>query len=145
MAGTLWLRMRRAAAAGALVIGVVWILGACAADPSTATWEVARGEQLTADTSEFTAIVSRVGCSSGVQGEPQTPEIEFTDSEIQITFTIAPRIDGGTCEGTLGVPVDIDLGEPIGDRSLVDGECHPGSTAWSTAFCLEEGVRYSPK
>ena len=88
--------------------------------------------------------MTRVGCSGGVQGDPQTPKIEFTESEIQITFRIEPRIDDGTCQGTPGVPFQVDLSEPIGGRTIVDGECHPGSTAWATSFCLEEGVRYGP-
>lgn len=90
------------------------------------------------------AIVSRIGCGSGVVGEPETPEIKYTKSEVLITFRISPRIANGTCEGTIGVPYEVKLSEPVGNRSLVDGECHPGSTAWATSFCLDEGVKFSP-
>ncbi len=121
-------------------------LTACGEDSaSTATWVVDPDEQMTSETTGFAAVVSRVGCSSGVQGKPDAPEIEYTETEVRITFRISPRIDNGTCQGTPGVPYDVELGEPLGDRSLVDGECHPGSTAWATAFCLEEGVRYAPE
>lgn len=44
--------------------------------------------------------------------------------------------------GLQGVPYHVELDEPLGDRSLVDGECHSGSTAWATAFCQNDGVRY---
>ena len=49
---------------------------------------------MTPATTGFTAIVSRIGCSSGVQGEPAIPEIEYTDTELRIS----PHIDNGTCE-----------------------------------------------
>ena len=99
---------------------------------------------MTSATTGFTVVVTRVGCSSGVDGEPYVPAIEYTESEVRITFRIGPRIDNGTCLGTLGVPYEVELNEPLGDRSLVDGECQPGGTAWATVFCLEEGVRYAP-
>ena len=103
------------------------------------------GDQLTASTTTFSAIVTRTGCSSGEQGQPETPAIEYTETQVRITFRIRPAIDRGTCEGVPGVPYEVTLSEPIGDRSLVDGECQPGSEAWATAFCMEEGVRYSPE
>ena len=89
------------------------------------------------------AIVTRTGCSSGEQGKPEEPEIEYTQTEVRITFRISPEINDGNCIGTPGVPYEVKLSEPLGNRSLADGECHPGSTAWATAFCLNEGVRYS--
>jgi hypothetical protein len=111
-------------------------------DSNPATWVVAPNERVTGGTTEFTAIVTRTGCSSGVQGEPRSPDVEYAESEVRVTFRISPRIDSGTCEGTPGVAYEVELDEPLGDRSLVDGECRPGSTAWATAFCLDEGVRY---
>lgn len=129
----------------AVVVGLGLLAWCSVEDTSSATWVVGPDQQLTGETTRFTAVVSRVGCSSGVQGEPQAPEISYTESEVQITFRISPRIDNGTCRGTAGVPFEVELSEPLGDRSLVDGECRPGSAAWATAFCLEEGVRYRPE
>ena len=34
---------------------------------------------------------------------------------------------------------------PLGAADFFDSECHPGSDAWATAYCLKEGVRYSPE
>lgn len=110
---------------------------------SAATWVVDPNEQVTSATTNFMVVVTRVGCGSGVDGEPEAPVVEYSESEVRVTFQISPRIDSGTCEGTLGVPYEVALTEPLGDRPIVDGECHPGSTAWATAFCLDEGVRYS--
>jgi hypothetical protein len=140
-------RWPRSAIASVSLLAVAGALTSCgeSSDSNTATWELDPEEQVTSVTTTLAAVVSRTGCSSGVQGEPEAPEINYTESEIRITFRIRPRTDSGTCEGLPGVPYKIKLGEPLGDRSLVDGECHPGSTAWATAFCLKKGVRYSPR
>lgn len=138
------------AIAGALLGLGIGLLTSCGEDASTedsssATWVIGPSEQVSGETTGFTAVVTRLGCGSGVDGEPEVPEIDYSEDEVRITFRISPRIDNGTCEGTLGVSYKVKLDEPLGSRSLVDGECHPGSTAWTTAFCLEEGVRYSPR
>lgn len=125
------------------LLALLLLLAGCGEGSSVATWEVDPDDQLTASTTTFSVIVTRTGCSSGEQGQPETPAIEYTETQVRITFRIRPAIDSGTCEGVPGVPYEVTLSEPIGDRSLVDGECQPGSEAWATAFCMEEGVRYS--
>jgi hypothetical protein len=128
-----------------LVLAMLLALTSCGEDSSTATWVVDPDEQVTSETTGFTAVVTRVGCGSGVDGEPNAPAIEYTESEVRITFRISPHVDSGTCEGTRGVRYEVELNKPLGDRSLVDGECQPGSTAWATAFCQEKGIRYAPE
>ena len=138
----------RSTAAGAVLLLTVASLASCAEkkqdDSSVASWDLQTPQRLDSTTTELAAVVTRIGCSSGVEGTPQEPKIEYGDTEVTITFRISPRIDDGTCQGTAGVPVTIELDEPLGDRSLVDGECHPGSTAWATTFCENDGVRYRP-
>ena len=138
----------RSATAGAVLLLTVASLPSCAEkkqdDSSVASWDLQRPQRLDSATTELAAVVTRVGCSSGVQGTPQEPKIEYGDTEVTITFRINPRIDDGTCLGTTGVPVTIELDESLGDRSLTDGECHPGSPAWATTFCENDGVRYRP-
>jgi len=36
------------------------------------------------------------------------------------------------------------LPEPLGDRSLVDGQCESDADASRTSLCQPDGVRYSP-
>jgi hypothetical protein len=138
-------RWRRSATASFSLLAAAGMLAACAGeDSSAATWVVDPHEQVTNVTTGFTAVVTRVGCSNGLQGEPRAPEIEYAESEVRITFRISPHTADGTCQGTAGVPYKVELSEPVRNRALVDGECHPGSTAWATAFCQHHGVRYSP-
>ena len=88
-------------------------------------------------------MVTRTGCSSGEQGDPVAPVIDAGESTITITFRITPHVSGGTCEGTPGVPYRVHLGEPLGQRTLVDGACIPPGTGGleATSFCLQHGVR----
>lgn len=136
-------RLRRHLAGAGVVLGL--LCAGCGSDDSPAVWELAPDARVTGESSTLPVLVSRVGCSSGVQGEVQAPDVELSATEVVVTFRISPEINGGTCEGVPGVAFDLVLGEPLGERSLVDGECRrTGSTARGTSFCLDDGVRYPP-
>ena len=130
---------------GALV--ALGCLTACGPAPNAhddpAAWDVAPHQELSPDSTEFTAVVTRTGCSSGEQGTPVAPVIDAGVSTITITFRIAPHISTGTCQGTVGVTYRVHLDEPIGARTLVDGACQPPGTDGleTTSFCLHHGVR----
>jgi len=52
------------------------------------------------------------------------PLVRFTATEIIIAYTVEPLPYGAyTCQGNPSVPNRVNLGEPIGDRVLVDGNC----------------------
>jgi hypothetical protein len=106
-----------------------------------AVWYVGADENLRPNTTDFMVMVTRTGCSSGVQGKPQKPVIDAGASAITITFKIDPHISGGNCQGTAGVDYRVRLSEPIGERTLVDGSCDSVSGLASTAFCSKAGVR----
>ncbi|MGB3829325.1 MAG: hypothetical protein WA962_11170, partial [Ornithinimicrobium sp.] len=57
---------------------------------AVATWDLASRQILGANTTTFTAMVTRLGCNSGVTGNSNDPAIESTDEEIVITFTVSP-------------------------------------------------------
>jgi len=113
------------------------------ADDDLAVWGVARDQHLTAKTTEFWAVITRTGCSSGEQGQPQTPIVDYTETTITITVRIKPHIDSGTCEGTADVPYRILLTQPLGQRTMLDGACIPPGTNGleATSFCSDHGVR----
>jgi len=93
--------------------------------------------------STFTALVSRLGCNSGVTGEVMRPGVVLSDTEVVITFTVEaadPR--AGDCQGNDAVPYVVDLGQVIGDRALVDGRCRPKGAAVGTSFCEGGDVRW---
>jgi hypothetical protein len=124
---------------------LLWTLTACGShqtDGDPAVWFVGSTDGLTPDSRAFDVVVLRVGCSGGLQGQPVKPVVQAGPSSIVITFRVTPHVTGaGTCIDTAGVPYRMLLAEPIGRRSLIDGECHPDSNANSTADCEPNGER----
>lgn len=107
-----------------------------------AVWAVAPGKRPAPTSTTFTAAVSRLGCNSGVTGEVLEPRIEYSPSDITVTFQVAADRDGGLCPSNLPVEVQVNLTEPIGDRDLIDGQCRPDAAAATTSFCTgSKGVR----
>jgi hypothetical protein len=98
---------------------------------------------LTGKTTAFDAVISRTGCSSGKQGQPQTPTVDYTETTVTITVRIEPHVGSGTCQGVAGVPYRIHLTQPLGQRTMVDGACIPPGTDGleATSFCSDHGVR----
>jgi hypothetical protein len=131
-------------------IAALGCLAACGSKPDVhhddaAVWNVASQQHLSPESTGFSAIVTRTGCSSGAQGDPAVRVIDYAASTITITLRIEPPISGGTCEGTQGVAYRVHLKEPIGTRTLVDGACIPPGTDGleTTSFCLHDGTRLS--
>ncbi len=105
---------------------------------ATAVWELGSDASLTASSQTFTAMVSRLACSGGETGEVFEPTVESTAEQVMVTFTVAPLPEGDhTCPGNDRVPFVVDLGEPLGERSLWDGACDTGE-ATRTSFCASE-------
>lgn len=111
---------------------------------AAATWDLAPGQTLAADTTTFTALVTRSGCNSGVTGDVNEPDIELTEAEVVITFAVSPgQPSAATCQGNNQVSYEVELPEAIGDRELVDGECS-SAEANDTEPCRPDDVRYTP-
>lgn len=112
-----------------------------AAVEGTAIWSVEPHTELTAESRSFTALVMRLGCHGGKSAPVDGPVVMIDDAEVVVTFTADPALGAQTCPGNDLVPVSVDLGEPIGDRRLLDGACLPGSPALATAYCPADGDR----
>ena len=108
-----------------------------------ATWDIDPIRPPAPSSSTFTALVRRLGCSGGVTGTVLRPGIEITDTEVAITFTVEADPDGRTCPGNDQVPYEVDLGQPLGERVLIDGSCLAGRAATSS-LCPESGGRRFP-
>lgn len=109
-----------------------------------AVWFLAPDRTPAASSTSLAVLVSRLDCNSGVTGEVLPPEIRKSESEIVVTFAVAPRSPGAaSCQSNNQVPYEVDLGEPIGRRSLIDGECLPGGQAATTSHCAS-GPRRHP-
>jgi len=101
-------------------------------------------EEVTSESSTFTAQVTRLGCSSGITGEVVAPEIVLFESEIVVTFSVDPVPQGRDyeCPGNDQVPYVVELDEPMGQRQLVDGACLPGGAAETTTLCGDGAARW---
>lgn len=142
------------------VVVVLFLIGsaACASDGpgldadvnsqrngETAVWRANPEDPPTSSAETFTALVTRLDCSSGVTGEVLEPSIVVRHDAVVVTFEVAPLPRGNyTCQGNDEVPYVVDVGEPIGVRDVVDGACLSGE-AQSTSFCTDGAVRWSVK
>ncbi|MEM9203138.1 MAG: hypothetical protein AAGC53_15885 [Actinomycetota bacterium] len=98
--------------------------GSGSGDP--AVWAVDPADPPTESSESFTALVMRVGCAGGRTGEVLEPTVDIGDDEIIIVFTVAAISGDQECPGNDVARVVVEVGEPIGDRPLVDGTCRAG-------------------
>ena len=109
-----------------------------------ATWTIDTAEPPSSDAASIPVLVTRTGCSGGVTGDVLDPRIVIEHDRIVITFTVEALNPSATftCPGNAAVRVVVDLGEPLGNRSLVDGACVDGSPAQQASTCETGPVRY---
>src|SRR5690554_393846 len=100
-----------------------------------ATWELTG--HVTQDSRTLQIGVTRLGCAGGVTGEVLEPQVAYEGDRIVITVDVAALDDGAySCPSNDVVLVVVELDEPIGDRTLVDGACLEGE-AGTTSFCSD--------
>ena len=113
-------------------------------DQAEAIWDLTKDQTLVSDTTAFAVEVTRLGCNNGETGTVNDPDIEMTDTQVVITFTVSPgEPSSADCQGNNAVSYDVELPEALGERELVDGGC-VSSEAASTESCHPSGVRYIP-
>jgi hypothetical protein len=138
---------RRPKAPRGVVLACLIVLSSGCSDSSSeapATWTVRAGHQVGPETTSFTALVSRLGCNNGVTGDVHEPDVSAEDEVVVVTFSVDPIETDASCPDNDEVPYEVVLPEPLGDRSLVDGQCESDTDASRTALCEPDGVRYSP-
>lgn len=105
-------------------------------DAAPGVWELDRGQDLDDASTSFTALVSRLGCNSGTTGRVVDPVVEITKSQITVTFQVTPgEPEAANCPSNDLVPFQVELGEAIAGRKLMDGRCLPGGAAEKTSLC----------
>ncbi len=108
-----------------------------------AVWRIAPKQHLSTSTTRFKALVTRLECNSGVTGKVLRPTVKASESTVVVTFAVSRDEDrAGDCQSNEWVPYQVNLGEPLGDRALVDGECLPGGEASTTTLCRRDGIRF---
>lgn len=107
-----------------------------------ATWQIANSDAVGPDSTNFRVEVTRLECASGVTGTLLDPVVVYEPDQIIIQIDAEPREAAvATCQGNNSVPVTIELTEPIGQRTLIDGAC-VNTSARETAPC-DTSVRAS--
>jgi hypothetical protein len=111
-----------------------------------AVWTTDPAREITAASTGFTALVERVGCNGGDTGTVHRPGVVFSEDEVVVTFTVerSPEPTAGRCRPFNDpVPYEVDLGQAVGTRTLVDGTCRPADQDLNR-WCRSGGVIGTP-
>ncbi|MFI6820725.1 hypothetical protein ACIBJE_07195 [Micromonospora sp. NPDC050187] len=66
----------------------------------------------------------------------------MSESQIVVTFTVAAKQPGAApCNGNDEVSFEVDLGEPLRDRPIVDGQCLPDNKG-PKPYCGPDPTRF---
>lgn len=79
------------------------------------------------DTSLQLAVMERA-CASGqsAEGRVVIDELHLTDTEVRVRVSVIPPPgDDQTCQGNPWTQLEVDLGEPLGERTVVDANLVP--------------------
>ena len=120
--------MRRALRAA---VAALLLVGCAAVDPfdqaGPATWALPEGFTIGAETTEFLALVTEQACASGQSSEGRIVEqqIDYAADSVVVTFRVRPLPGDQECPGTPATMVEVQLDEPLGHRTLLDGGRQP--------------------
>ncbi len=92
-------------------------------DVGRAHWELAPGEMVSTSSQTFKVLVTELECASGTSPEGRIAPaamLRYEDSEV-VVFGVEPLPGPQTCEPGPPAEVILDLGEPLGERQLLDG------------------------
>ncbi len=108
------------------------LLAGCAAaapseQPGPATWALPDGFNVGPETIEFFALVTERACASGQSSEGRIAEqqIDYLDASVVVTFRVRPLPGDQECPGNPATMVEVELDEPLGHRTLLDGGRQP--------------------
>ncbi|MDP9405583.1 MAG: hypothetical protein M3O86_03135 [Actinomycetota bacterium] len=75
----------------------------------------------------FDVMVLELGCASGktAEGRIKEPTIERRARAVVVTFTVRPLDGAVACPSHRPTPHRLDLGRPLGNRTLLDGGTRP--------------------
>ncbi|MEW5992484.1 MAG: hypothetical protein AB1736_14235 [Chloroflexota bacterium] len=86
-----------------------------------AIWEWGSEGSPGPQTRTFDALVTEMECASGQSSEGRVvgPQVIRTNDQVLVTFAVR-SLGGGDCPSNPSTRVPVDLGEPLGDRDLLD-------------------------
>jgi hypothetical protein len=107
---------------------------------NAATWRLPVGAPIPAPgAASFAALVTELECTSGrpAEGRVLPPAIRYEPTRVLVVFAVRkpPTTGAETCPGAPPTPVTVELREPLGKRTLLDGGVFPPGEVWSAACC----------
>lgn len=106
--------------------------GSCEIRPSfgdfgPATWALAPGQSLTPATVVLDVLVGELACASGnsPEGRVVPAAAVYLEDAVVVIFGVRPLPGAQTCQASPPAEVRLELGEPLGDRELLDGSEFP--------------------
>lgn len=103
-------------------------LAACGSSGGAlAVWEPADEADLSPQSTSVGALVREVECASGrsAEGRNLDPEVSLGEEEVVVTFRVSPRDGAQDCQDNPVTPYTVELGEPLGERTLLNGAHDP--------------------
>ncbi len=84
-----------------------------------------------ADATTLQGLIRERACASGERpvGRVRPPVVVFDDDSVVVIVTVSEKPGGADCPGNPSMPIVIELGQPLGDRSVLDGSVFPARDA----------------
>lgn len=99
-----------------------------AADAIPSPWLLPADADITPASTTIEVLVAEQGCHGSQPTDLERivpPEVTVDDETVIVTIAIIPPTGEQTCPGIPPVPYMVNLGEPLGDRRLLDGSQTP--------------------
>lgn len=133
-------RRRRVAAVAVLAVTVAGTWGV-ASRTQEAMWFLPAGYVPDPTSSTVTVMVQELGCDSGAPPRIVRPRVDLDETTATIAVSTRARWElSGSCLGEAPTPLTVDLGEPLGDRVLVDAHGHLDDT-WVPVEVRDPGLQ----
>lgn len=89
----------------------------------------------TPDSEEIALLVTEAACASGesAEGRVEVVDVETNDEEVRVVLGVKPREGGGECPSNPQTPFTLQLGEPLGDRVVLDAAVLPPKVIWPSS------------
>ncbi len=81
-------------------------------------------------------LVTETACASGrpADGRILDPWVAVDETQVLVVFAVRAGTGAQTCQGNPSSRVRVDLGEPLGERQLLDGGRFPAGDPTEPAF-----------
>lgn len=110
----------------AVGLGLILLLSTSACGGDDANWWLARAP--TPDQRSLALMVSERACASGASPEGRIqPEVTYNTDTIIVTIRVKKLGGAQDCQARAPTPYELQLDQPVGNRTVLDGSVTPPS------------------